>query len=49
MAGIGPGGDVGEVEAAGAVEGFFWCAGEAAVGQDRVFVAVFAGEVDGVR
>ncbi len=45
--GIGPGGDVAEVEPTDAVEGRFGGAGEAAVGQDRVLVAVAAGEVGG--
>jgi hypothetical protein len=38
--------DVVEVEAAGAVEGFFGAAGVWAAGEDGVFVAVAAGQVD---
>jgi hypothetical protein len=34
------------IEPGGAVEGLFGCAGWAAGGQERVFVAVFAVEVD---
>jgi len=45
--GVGPGGDVAEVETANAVEGGFGGAGEAPVGQDRVLLAVPAGEVGG--
>ena len=37
----------GEAEAAGTVEGFFGGAGEAAGGQDGVFVLVGAGEAEG--
>lgn len=44
---FGPCGDVVEVEATCAVERLFGCAGEASPRQDRVFVAVLAGEVDG--
>ena len=44
---IEPGGGVAEVEAAGAVDGFFGGAGGLAAGQDGVFVAVSAGQVDG--
>ena len=45
-AGRKPGGGVGEVEAAGAVEGFFERSGELAAGQDAVLVVVVAGAVD---
>ena len=44
--GVGPGGGVVEVEAAGAVEGFFGGADGVSAGQDGVFVAVAAGEMD---
>ena len=42
----GPGRGIDEVEAAGAVEGLFGGAGESAVGEDRIFVGVAAGEID---
>ncbi len=45
--GVGPGGDVAEIETADAVEGCFGGAGGGPVGQDRVLVAVPAGEVGG--
>jgi len=41
-----PGGWVAEVEAAGGIEGVFGCAGCESGGQDRILVAVLAGEVD---
>jgi len=44
--GVGPGGGVVEVEAAAAVEGFFGGADGVSAGQDGVFVAVAAGEMD---
>src|SRR5664279_6573636 len=46
VGGSGPGGGVAEVEAAGGVQGVFGGAGEGAGGQDRILVAVFAGQVD---
>ncbi len=44
---VGPGGWIGEVEAAGAVEGFLRGAGGVAGGQDAGLVVVVAGPVDG--
>lgn len=41
-----PGGGVVEVEATGAVEGFYGCSGGVSGGQNAVFVAVAASEVD---
>lgn len=46
VGGSGPGGGVAEVQAAGGVQGVFGYAGEGAGGQDRILVAVFAGQVD---
>jgi hypothetical protein len=42
-----PGRGVVEVEAAGAVEGFLWCANGVSVGQDGGLVVVVAGSVCG--
>ena len=41
-----PGGWVAQVEAAGGIEGVFGCAGQVSGGQDRILVAVLAGQVD---
>ena len=46
VGGSGSGGGVVEVEPAGGVQGVLGGAGEVAGGQDRVSVAVFAGQVD---